>query len=667
MVFAQPSLQPERFVLELNGDPYFLATPDQAKKAGYSRAWEVKKVSDSEARSQPFSVKLGDFSGGWGHVWPKAPNTYHTAAGWDCSEPGMASTWARSGQTNAQTAGAGKKWFFIMKHPSASDTFYIYVCMGRYVHKHEVSPSTNFGATPVETHDLGVGNVIVGAPAVFNGRAYVPRGSDDSVFAPTLTTWEELTTVANGAGDTWTTGSANRQARAFHVWDGPLGPVLVLANANKIRTASSISTPLVDGDWSDTSDAGDSSYGITDMASYKPNLLVIGRQDGWGTFNEEMAFKFEKKIPPDAQNCFGMAEHDGYIYIPTRMGNYRWRPGAYERVGEQRSQPQFSIGQSRSNGFVSGGEILYEVAGAPTSGDSEWGLFSYREENGRLVSHMHQTIDLPSGATSDLFAQCGILVWAHPDDALVYVSIAHPSSTTQARVSTYRVLNKGAGPPWDYELTDSVAKTLRTPFYAFSSSAVQKTMRGIRFHLEASTTSDAAKMSVWFRFVPATYAASESWTQMLNSSGAAASFQTAGIVELFFPKTSAAVGQAVQFEFREAAPAGAEVAAGYVVRDLELLGSVDVESTDEIIAVLVLGTGQHSDGTQERRDARTQMTELEALSDPQTAAVSYRDPRTGSTGYVKILEGLTFKEVEFKPGQPSEWVAFVPMRKLEYA
>lgn len=771
MVIAS-TIHPEQFVLELDGNRYHVATAGQAAEVGGgARSWHSKLVSDQNAKPQPFTEPLGDFSGGWGHMWYDAPNVYDLADGWDTSVPGAgAATWHRLGVTADQTGNANlPQFFFQMKHPTDTSITYLYHIVGRYVYKYPVDGS-GVGAI-LEKHDLGSSNFCLGQPAVFNGRAYVARATANA-WSPTLTTWEELTTVATtvvevqtiaisgsptsgtytvtyagnttagiawdavqatvqaalrtlagleqvtvvttgsspnythtvtmtgvplatgtssppemtssaaglaggapaiahattvaGVGDTWTVGSANRQARGFIVWDKPEGSVLVLFNANNIRTAAAISTPPVDGDWSDTTAAGDSSYGITALATYKPNLLVVGRQDGWGTFDETVTFHFEKLLPPDQWNCFGMLEHDGFVYIPTRLGRYEWAPGDYNRVGPEwtRDLDLNVASGNRSSGFASVGETLFEVINmvAP-AGTAEYALIGYHVENGRLVPHMHHRIaDSVAGAHHPL---CGVHIVNTQDSENSIVVVGTPNDTN-TNISSFTFLFDGARPALHNGMgsADTLAKTLRTSFYPLGSLAVQKTVRGLRHHLEVHSSADIADMSVWFRFLPSLVfpSSAESWTQCLNSAGSAASFDDAGVVEVWLPQTSAGVGRAIQFEFRVASGG---TAAWYRIKDAEMFGSLDPEMTQEIQTVLVLGEGQFEDGSWQQIDAGTQRTRLEALAELTTAAVSYRDPMTRSTGRIKVTSA-EFREVKFTDLGP-RYVAILGLRQQEYA
>lgn len=664
--------QPDQFVLEFGGYRYLPASPEQAGQViSGARAWDVTLVEDQNVPSGPFTVPLGDFSGGWAHMWYDQENGYDLADGFDTSVPGIgAVTWHRDSVATAQTATSAMQFFFVMKHPTDATITYLYHCAGRYVYKYPIAGTSPVVGTLIESHDLGAANIIAGPPAVFNGRAYVPRMTVATIntWSPSLTTWEELTTVAAGVGDTWTTGAANRQARGFTVWDGPLGSLLVLFNGNNIRTASAISSPPVDGDWSGTSAAGDGTYGITTLATYKPNLLVVGLQDGWGTFDEQLTFHYEKKLPPELYNCLGMAEHDGWVYIPSTMGRYRWRPGAYERIGAEwiRDKDMNTTSVFRSSGFVSIGETLFEVVAMLDAAVStlELAVIGYYFEGGKVVPHMHHRISGAAAASSN--PESGITVAKSQGGTWTAIVVACPTTAGNAQLSSFYFIYDGARPAAQSGngAADTLAKSLRTSFYPLGSLAVQKTVRGIRFHLEVASAADIANMSVWYRFIPSLMfpAVAESWTQMLDSAGAAASFDDPGVVELWLPQTSAAVGRAIQFEFRVASGG---TSAWYRIRDAEMFGTVDPELAEEIRAIVVAVEGQFEDGTWQQVDPRTQLTRLKALAEPNTAPVSYRDPTTGGTGRLKV-QRAEFREIKFNDLGP-RWVAILNLRQMEYS
>ncbi len=181
--------RPSHEKLTLNGYPFLVATDAQG-----APAWQTTHLAVQEGDPvQEFAIPIGDFSKGSGYTYEGPAGTYDYAYGWDTTTPGRPVTWPlrMTGESFIQTtADDSRGWQFVLSN-------YLYVCRGRYVHKYKISDAKDSVSAIISTHDLGPTGLIAGRPAVWQGRAYVPRKT--STAPSTITTFHQLTTVGSDA------------------------------------------------------------------------------------------------------------------------------------------------------------------------------------------------------------------------------------------------------------------------------------------------------------------------------------------------------------------------------------------------------------------------------------------------------------------------------------
>ncbi len=188
------SQRPHELVVELDGESYLLATPEQASELG-GRMWQEDWIPDQDIPDVAFSIPIVDFSAGAGFTFEGPPGTYEDADGWACETPGRPSTWARHAVGDTVAVTDSKGWLFFLGN-------HLYMARGRYVVKYAVNENPSTDWTIKEIHDLGSSKVVAGRPKVWGNKAYVPRrasnnGADD-VFhelTTTVTTVTETQTI----------------------------------------------------------------------------------------------------------------------------------------------------------------------------------------------------------------------------------------------------------------------------------------------------------------------------------------------------------------------------------------------------------------------------------------------------------------------------------------
>lgn len=178
----------------IGGEEYFVATADQAQAAG-GRTWVTDLVPSQRADpSQEFEVPLSDWSQGAGFSFAGLDGAYDRANGWDASTPGKPATWPQRATGESLTTADYKGWQFQLGN-------YLYVCRGRFVAKYAIDDTAGATWPVIEVHDLGSGIVVAGRPAIFKGKAYVPRRSG---AGGTTELFHELTTVNTTVVETQT-------------------------------------------------------------------------------------------------------------------------------------------------------------------------------------------------------------------------------------------------------------------------------------------------------------------------------------------------------------------------------------------------------------------------------------------------------------------------------
>lgn len=218
------------FKLDLGGETFLIATPDQAKQAG-GRAWQVQRMPAQEADPAPeFHIDLSDFSDGAGLSFAQGLFGYSHARGWDASTPKKLATWPRFATLESFTTADSRGWGWQIGT-------YLYEARGRYVCKY--APQETFGSqwSIIEIHDLGSGNTIAGRPDKLNGKVYVPIRAGTT---GALQRFHELTTIATTTAESQTitiTGTPTAGSYVLHFDGKDTAAIAFNAPATDVQTA----------------------------------------------------------------------------------------------------------------------------------------------------------------------------------------------------------------------------------------------------------------------------------------------------------------------------------------------------------------------------------------------------------------------------------------------
>jgi hypothetical protein len=203
------------------------------------------------------------------------------------------------------------------------------------------------------------------------------------------------------------------------------------------------------------------------------------------------------------------------------------------------------------------------------------------------------------------------------------------------------------------------AATFYTSRYPQPGREIQKSYRAVEFWIESDPATGTPGLQIWASVDGAAA------YQLLDGDGDAATFIGTGFRQAFFPKTAAAVGSYVSFEFRVPAKAGVEVDVAVTMRDIVLRMDLDPLTTDVIHTTIICAPGEHEDKTGSRLTSTAMLDTLIALMNPQSDAVPFKDP-WGRTGWVKVAV-LGYREIFNKVHSRSEWAVDVELRVRQYA
>src|SRR5690606_37538419 len=169
----------------------------------------------------------------------------------------------------------------------------------------------------------------------------------------------------------------------------------------EIRTCST--TPTTASNWSPATggtgyQVGDPGIAITDLATWG-RFLVVGKEDGLWTFDEDL--KAIPRLPDlavfrDPQNCVGMTESGGYLYVPHIAGLVRWAPGEYAIVGpnaEGALEGDVTPGWGRVASLVPFGGVLFWVANDPANNVASLGSTTVGLGQRTLATHFVQQFE----------------------------------------------------------------------------------------------------------------------------------------------------------------------------------------------------------------------------------------------------------------------------------
>lgn len=249
---------------------------------------------------------------------------------------------------------------------------------------------------------------------------------------------------------------------------------------------------------------------------------------------------------------------------------------------------------------------------------------------------------------------------ADPIPLLVALKVGSDGQTVTPEV--YQIPRANMTPGNDPQINHAVVDEARLTTSRFwqPSRAIQKTYRDVEWWQEQSPSANVPGVTV------KAILDDGSAVQLVDANGDAATFVGTGQKIGYFPATSAAVGHYLQLQISQPIASGQLGAPATTIRDIIIHGSYDPITTNMIRATFILGPGEFEDRQSMRRTAKEQYAALRALMDPQAAPVSYTDPDTGVTGYLKVVS-VESKELTFKGEETPTFVATVIMRQARYS
>ena len=321
----------------------------------------------------------------------------------------------------------------------------------------ELVTVSSTGSTPNFTHTVvmtGVGGSLAAAspPQMTSSTASLTGG------APVLT---HATTVA-GTADTWTAGPGGKEMSAFIVNKN----LLFGANSNTILSCATV--PTTSGNWSATSEVGQSGQAITDFFNFD-RFLGVNKTNGPWTFDDTQ--QTVQELPDlgrviDSNNGFGSEYSNGHVLIPHKSGLIRWRPQNYEFVGPEQEGAQEQARSVHGFGRIASlapyGKQIFFCMGE--DGDTKGAIGSFvpptGAEGGRgpLIPHIHhvnerayEALAVVTSSTQPAAPQIpatwsddnavGTITWADTGNAA-----ADDASSATAAAGTSHYL-KGLAPP----------------------------------------------------------------------------------------------------------------------------------------------------------------------------------------------------------------------------
>lgn len=247
------------------------------------------------------------------------------------------------------------------------------------------------GSTPNFTHTV----TMTAAPSVLGTTSPPTMGHTDNTTGGTHAI-ANATTVA-GVGDQWDRSESGIEASYFCTWvKQDVGPVLVRANANMVDSCAA--APLVAANWGGEQPAGDTTFHITAIATFR-RLLYVGRPDGLFSFDETGTVINE--IPAissvvDSNNFVGMVESNGALLCPHKLGLIRYTGAAWAVVGAEEDnhfEGEHSEGWGRPVGVAPYGRQTYvtindsfNLVSSVVSLTAQTG----QGARGPFIPHMHQ-------------------------------------------------------------------------------------------------------------------------------------------------------------------------------------------------------------------------------------------------------------------------------------
>lgn len=221
---------------------------------------------------------------------------------------------------------------------------YIWVVAGRYVYR--IDPATD---GVVNSKDLGATVVgIMGLRWETNIGLVTTDEASNSLYKVT----------AIGTPDTWTqttTVSAYRLAMGIN-------RLFKVSKTGALKNILTSLDPMTEANWADSVQMGDTFSVPTSISAYERTVLV-GKPEGLFAVGEEgFGIPVIRRMPYDANNCYGTIVHEPWVYIPHSRGLYRFQPGLVESCGLEKEIMNESAVKGQIYAMASDGDYLYAFA-----------------------------------------------------------------------------------------------------------------------------------------------------------------------------------------------------------------------------------------------------------------------------------------------------------------
>lgn len=448
-----------------------------------------------------------------------------------------------------------------------------------------------------------------------------------------------VTTI--GSPDTW----AESAVYAFRLAAG-IDRLFAVGYTGLLRNVSTGLDPATAANWADRVQCGPvyNAEGDqpTGLVVYE-NTVIVGRHTGvYGVSADEgIGVPLISRMVWDADNCLGMTVVEPYIFVPHSRGLYQLKPGvSVDSIGlEKEILNQTTLGRSHFRCFVVDNQWIYAGLEGP-SGITSYIVVGRRRRQGEpgLGQIIWDTwIDL--GAATQVRAAHISTLPTQP--TLLFAKGKH--------VSYVKLPVSGAVP--DATCTFAASSVRYSPKYNFGDWNPKD------FPKVQIAARDASATRYWSLAYSVDGGA---WvTDDIDS--VAMDVKEDSVLTFFF--AVAAVGREIQYRFTYTGPAADTTPVPLVY--FKRFARPQSKKVPVIIAILHLAAGMSHDMAEEGRDAITQFSDLQTLSE-QAASVVSRGPWGAGDVRVWVRHVRLLDTVQVGMGEP-ELLVEATLQKREAA
>jgi hypothetical protein len=138
-----------------------------------------------------------------------------------------------------------------------------------------------------------------------------------------------LKVSAIGSPDTWTQ-SADVEA---YILTAGINRLFKITNTGQMKNIITGLDPMVNANWGDQVQVGDTSTLPTALVSYERTVFA-GKHEGlFGVGDNGFGVSAIKRMVRNVSNCYGATNQDPWILVPHVRGLYRYAPGQVESIG----------------------------------------------------------------------------------------------------------------------------------------------------------------------------------------------------------------------------------------------------------------------------------------------------------------------------------------------